>query len=42
MEVPTGVKAASGWTMKDHKMYAYLFSLIELNYHAPIVEIKSS
>ena len=39
-EVPTRVKAAE-WTTKDCKMYAYLFFLIEPNYHAPIINIKS-
>ena len=41
-EVPTGVKATSNWTAKDHKMYVYLFLLIGPNYHAPIINIKSS
>ena len=41
-EVPTGVKAVSNWTVKDCKMYAYLFFLIELNHHAPVIDIKSS
>ena len=40
-EVPTGVKAASDWAAKDHKMYVYLFFLIEPNYCAPIIDIKS-
>ena len=31
-EVPTGAKAATDWTTKDRKMYAYLFFLIEPNY----------
>ena len=35
-EVPTGAKAATDWTMKDRKTYAYLFFLIEPNYRAPI------
>jgi hypothetical protein len=39
-EVPTGAKAAE-WMAKDCKTYAYLFFLIELNYHAPIIDIKS-
>ena len=39
-DIPTGTKAAE-WTAKDHKMYAYLFFLIEPNYHAPIIDIKS-
>jgi hypothetical protein len=34
-EVPTGA------TVKDRKTYADLFFLIELNYRAPIVDIKS-
>ena len=40
-EVPTGVKAVSGWTAKDCKMYVYLFFLIEPIYCAPIIDIKS-
>jgi gag-polypeptide of LTR copia-type len=40
-EVPTGAKAATDWTTKDHKMYVYLFFLIKPNYRAPIVKIKS-
>ena len=40
-EVPTGVKATSSWTVKDCKMYVYLFFLIEPNYCAPIIDIKS-
>ena len=36
-EVPTTTK----WTAKDRKTYAYLFFLIELNYCAPIIDIKS-
>jgi len=39
-EVPTGAKAAE-WTTKDRKTYAYLFFLIEPNYRAPIIDIKS-
>ena len=39
-EIPTGTKAAE-WTAKDRKTYAYLFFLIELNYRAPIIDIKS-
>ena len=34
-EVPTGVKATSSWTVKDCKMYVYLFFLIEPIYCAP-------
>ena len=40
-EVPTGAKAATDWTTKDRKMYAYLFFLIKPNYRVPIIEIKS-
>src|ERR1700683_959485 len=29
------------WTAKDHKMYVYLFFLIEPNYPAPIIDMKS-
>ena len=29
------------WTAKDRKTYAYLFFLIELNYRAPIIDMKS-
>jgi hypothetical protein len=39
-EVPTGAKATK-WTVKDRKTYMYLFFLIEPNYHAPIIDIKS-
>ena len=39
-EVPTGAKATE-WNSKDRKTYAYLFFLIEPNYHAPIIDIKS-
>jgi gag-polypeptide of LTR copia-type len=39
-DIPTGTKAAE-WTVKDRKTYAYLFFLIEPNYRAPIIEIKS-
>src|SRR5882762_5633780 len=39
-EVPTGAKAAE-WMAKDRKIYAYLFFLIEPNYRAPIINIKS-
>jgi len=39
-EVPTGAKATE-WNSKDRKMYAYLFFLIEPNYHVPIINIKS-
>src|ERR1700733_13103611 len=39
-DVPTGTKATK-WAAKDHKTYAYLFFLIEPNYRAPIIDIKS-
>ena len=39
-EVPTWTKATE-WTAKDRKTYAYLFFLIEPNYRAPIIDIKS-
>jgi hypothetical protein len=40
-EVPTGGKAEAEWNNKDRKTYAHLFFLIEPNYRAPIVEVKS-
>jgi hypothetical protein len=40
-DIPTGAKAIE-WNVKDRKTYAYLFFLIELNYCAPIIDIKSS
>jgi hypothetical protein len=39
-DIPTGTKATE-WTAKDRKTYAYLFFLIEPNYRAPIIDIKS-
>ena len=41
VEAPTGAKAAGNQTTKDHKMYTYLFFLIEPNYHAPIINVNS-
>jgi hypothetical protein len=38
-EVPD-TKAAE-WTVKDRKVYAYIFFLVEPNYRAPILDIKS-
>jgi hypothetical protein len=40
-DIPTGAKATK-WNAKDHKTYAYLFFFIKLNYHVPIINIKSS
>ena len=39
-DIPTGSKAAE-WNSKDHKVYTYIFFLIEPNYHASIIESKS-
>jgi hypothetical protein len=39
-EIPTGTKATK-WMVKDCKTYVYLFFLMEPNYHAPIINIKS-
>ena len=41
-EVPTGAKAVNDWTANDHKTYVYHFFLIEPNYCAPIIDIRSS
>ena len=38
--VPTDKKAAE-WITKDRKVYAYIFFLVEPNYRAPILDIKS-
>ena len=39
-DIPTGSKAAE-WNSKDHKVYIYIFFLIEPNYHASIIKSKS-
>jgi hypothetical protein len=39
-EVPTEAKAPE-WAAKDRKAYAYIFFLVEPNYRAPILDIKS-
>ena len=39
-EVPTEAKAPE-WAVKDRKAYAYIFFLVEPNYRAPILDIKS-